>query len=69
VTASLTFDLNSPDDREAHLRAVHADAMWLALSRVVWWSKHQVPETGEEMLRMIRETVYEEVPNLNDLGQ
>jgi len=43
--------------------------MWLALSRVVWWSKHQVPETGEEMLRMIRETVYEEVPNLNDLGQ
>ena len=69
MKATLEFNLNDPDDREAHLRAIHADAMWAALVKIAWWSKHQVPESGEDMLRMIRETIHDDVPNLNALGQ
>ena len=69
MKATLKFDLTDAEDRDAHLRAVHADAMWITLSRIAWWSKHDVPENGAEMLQRVKDTIYHELPNLNELGQ
>ena len=47
-TATLTFDLNDPDDAAAHRRAVNATAAYSVLSSMDEWlrvlAKHSAPE-------------------------
>lgn len=69
MKAKLIFDMDNPEDCIAHLRAVHADQMWIALSEIAFWSKHDIPPTGAEMLHKIREVIYDRIPNLEELGQ
>jgi hypothetical protein len=68
MKGKIEFDLSDIDDALAFKRAVYADDMWIALSNIMHWSKHDIKASGHEMLSEIREQILNRLPNIEELG-
>ena len=64
MTATLTFDLNDQDDRQAHMRCVKATDLTLA----IWSIKNQnLGKTRKQILESIDRILHDYSIDLNDL--
>lgn len=64
MTATLTFDLNDHDDRQAHMRCVKATDLALA----IWSIKNQnLGKTRKQILDSIDRILHDYSIDLNDL--
>lgn len=72
MKATLTFDLDDPDDRQAHLRCVSVDRVMMALDEWLRWSRSQLKHAEQPAdLETARDKMFaclaEEGINLDDL--